>query len=98
MKPSCSWGRPANLLGSFLFFLASFALGGSTEIRWSRSLLKVLLSTSRNVVSTQTLSTGGNMKRQSLLANGITLTLGIVLLIATAALSALGQRGTSTIR
>ena len=38
------------------------------------------------------------MNRRSLLANGITLTLGIVLLIATAALSALGQSGTSTIR
>ncbi len=38
------------------------------------------------------------MKRQSLLANTIALTLGILLLIATAALSALGQAGTSTIR
>jgi hypothetical protein len=38
------------------------------------------------------------MKRQSLLANGIALTLGILLLIATAAISALGQAGTSTIR
>ena len=38
------------------------------------------------------------MKRQSLLANSIALTLGILLLIATAALSALGQSGTSTIR
>ena len=38
------------------------------------------------------------MKRQSLLANIIALTLGILLLIASAALSALGQAGTSTIR
>src|SRR5260370_162880 len=55
-------------------------------------------STSRNAVSTPTLSTGGNMKRQSLLANGITLTLGIFLVIATAALTAFGQAGTSTVR
>ncbi len=38
------------------------------------------------------------MKRQSLLANSIALTLGILFLIAIAALSALGQAGTSTIR
>src|SRR5256712_9095895 len=38
------------------------------------------------------------MKRQSLLANGITLTLGILLIIATAAVSALGQAGTATVR
>src|SRR5438309_8819001 len=57
-----------------------------------------MLSTSRNAVPTQLFSTGGNMKRQSLLANSIVLTLGILLVIATAALSALGQSGTSTIR
>ena len=38
------------------------------------------------------------MKRQSLLANSIALTLGILLIIATAALSALGQAGTATVR
>ncbi len=38
------------------------------------------------------------MKRQSLLANTVALTLGILLLIATAAVSALGQAGTSTVR
>src|SRR5437899_7608740 len=57
-----------------------------------------MLSTSRNAVPTQLFSTGGNMKRQSLLANSIALTLGILFLIAIAALSALGQAGTSTIR
>ncbi|PYS56437.1 MAG: hypothetical protein DMF74_28765, partial [Acidobacteria bacterium] len=38
------------------------------------------------------------MKRQSLLANTIALTLGILLIIATAAVSALGQAGTATVR
>jgi hypothetical protein len=38
------------------------------------------------------------MKRQNLLANSIALTLGVLLIIATAALSAFGQAGTSTIR
>ena len=38
------------------------------------------------------------MKRQSLLANGTALILGALLVIAMAALSALGQAGTSTIR
>ena len=38
------------------------------------------------------------MKRQSLLANSFASTLGILLLIVTVALSALGQAGTSTVR
>src|SRR5437868_10390221 len=38
------------------------------------------------------------MKKQSLLANSIALTLGILLLMVTAGISALGQAGTSTIR
>ncbi len=38
------------------------------------------------------------MKRQSLLANGTALMLGVLLVIATAAMSGFGQAGTSTIR
>src|SRR5437588_5376165 len=43
-------------------------------------------------------SNGGNMKRQRFLANRFASTFGILLLIVTAALSALGQAGTSTVR
>src|SRR5712691_10280247 len=41
---------------------------------------------------------GGNMKRQSLLANGTALMLGVLLVVSIASLSAFGQAGTSTIR